>query len=238
MRAESICIHNTANHASAAGEVEFMKSQNTSTSYHFAVDDKEAVQALPLDRNGWHAGDGLIGYGNRKTIGIEICYSYNGDTAEKENEWKAKYKPLFEKSQENAAELVAYLFYLNGWEFDKLKIRKHQDFSGKYCPHRTLSDYGWGWFLDLCETKYNEMYGGDPMTKEEKTEFEELKKIVLASNREYNTIDEVPCDFKPTIEKLVKAGIIRGKGENRLGLTYATMRILVILDRSGAFSNI
>ena len=54
-----------------------MISNNYQTSFHFAVDDKEVVQGLPLDRNGWHAGDGN-GKGNREGIAIEICYSLSG----------------------------------------------------------------------------------------------------------------------------------------------------------------
>ena len=36
-----------------------------------------------------------------------------------------------------------------GWGIDRVK--KHQDFSGKYCPHRTL-DLGWERFLKMVES--------------------------------------------------------------------------------------
>ena len=68
-----IVIHNTANDASAANEIAYMLSNNKETSFHFAVDDKEIVQGIPLNRNAWHAGDGN-GKGNREGIAIEICY--------------------------------------------------------------------------------------------------------------------------------------------------------------------
>ena len=32
------------------------------------------------------------------------------------------------------------------------RIRKHQDWSGKYCPHRTL-DAGWDRFVDMIMTE-------------------------------------------------------------------------------------
>ena len=67
MDAEYITVHNTANDATAKNEIAYMIKNNNEVSYHFAVDDKEAVQGLPLDRNGWHAGDG-IGTGNRNSI--------------------------------------------------------------------------------------------------------------------------------------------------------------------------
>ncbi len=58
MDAEYITIHNTANDASTANEVSYMTGNTSSTSFHFAVDDKEVIQGLPLNRNAWHAGDG------------------------------------------------------------------------------------------------------------------------------------------------------------------------------------
>lgn len=135
MDPEGITVHNTANNASAENEIAYMIRNNNQTSYHYAVDDIEIVQGLPEDRNGWHASDGN-GKGNRSTIGIEICYS-TGD--------KAK----FEKAQENAAEFVAYKLKQYNWGIEKVYTHKH--WSGKHCPHRTLDDYGWEYFLDLVE---------------------------------------------------------------------------------------
>ncbi len=129
-----ICIHNTANDASAASEIKYMISNSASTSFHLAVDDVEAIQGLPLDRNAWHAGDGSKGTGNRKYISIEICYSKSGGKR-------------FEAAMKNATKLTADLLKKYGWDISHVK--KHQDFSGKYCPHRILSDYGWNYFLNL-----------------------------------------------------------------------------------------
>jgi N-acetylmuramoyl-L-alanine amidase CwlA len=142
-----ICVHNTANDAPAKNEITYMVNNANQTSFHIAVDDVEAWQGLPLDRNGWHAGDGN-GEGNRKHIGIEICYSKSG--GEK-----------FTKAEENAAEVIAQLLKQFGWGVERVK--KHQDFSGKYCPHRTL-DLGWDRFINKVRAKMGEsgmpnMYG-------------------------------------------------------------------------------
>ena len=51
MTPEYITVHNTANDASAENEIAYMNNNNYETSYHFAVDDIQAVQGLPLDRN-------------------------------------------------------------------------------------------------------------------------------------------------------------------------------------------
>lgn len=132
MAPEFIVVHNTANDASAADEISYMKNTPYSyTSYHYAIDDKEVRQAIPYNRNAYHAGDGEYGDGNRKGIGIEICYSKSGGKR-------------FDESEENAAQFIAELLKTFGWGVDR--VRKHQDFSGKYCPHRTL-DMGWERFI-------------------------------------------------------------------------------------------
>jgi len=103
-------------------------------SFHAAVDDKEIIQAIPFDRNAWASGDGH-GVGNMEGIHIEICYSLSGG-------------PRFEKAERNAAEYIASLLKRYGWGM--AQVTKHQDYDGKYCPHRTL-DLGWGRFLKMVE---------------------------------------------------------------------------------------
>ena len=141
MTPEFIVVHNTANDASAQNEVKYMISNNNQVSFHFAVDDKEIVQGLPLDRNAWACGDGANGKGNRKGIQIEICYSKSGGVR-------------FENAEKNAAKFIAQLLKERGWGVDKVK--KHQDFSNKYCPHRTL-DKGWASFVNMIKDYLNEL---------------------------------------------------------------------------------
>ena len=129
---EEICIHNTANDASAKSEISYMIGNNSSTSYHAAVDNVRIVTGVPFNRNAFHAGDGRSGRGNRKSIGIEICYSKSGGKR-------------FEEAEELCAEYVAYLLDKYGWGIEKVK--RHYDYSKKYCPHRTM-DLGWERFLD------------------------------------------------------------------------------------------
>ena len=133
MNPEFFVVHNTANDATAANEIAYMARNDNQVSYHYAVDDKEIIQAIPENRNAWHAGDGGNGEGNRKGIGIEICFSKSGGLR-------------FIKAEQLAAKFIAYKLQEYNWGIDKVK--KHQDFSGKYCPHRTL-DMGWNRFLDM-----------------------------------------------------------------------------------------
>lgn len=55
-----ICMHNTANSAPATNEINYMNSNNYQVSYHLAVDENQAIQGLPFDRNGWHAETAMV----------------------------------------------------------------------------------------------------------------------------------------------------------------------------------
>lgn len=141
-----IVVHNTANDASAINEIAYMTNNDYETSFHYAVDDKMIVQGIEENRNAWHASDGN-GKGNREGIAIEICYSKSGGER-------------FDKAEENAIDLIVDILKRYGWGVDK--VTKHQDYTNKYCPHRTL-DKGWDRFINAIESKLN---GGISTNKE------------------------------------------------------------------------
>ena len=143
MTPEYITIHNTSNNASAENEIKYMISNNNQTSYHVAVDDKYVIQAIPFNRNAWHAGDGASGTGNRKSIGIEICYSTgNVET--------------FKKAEANCAKYVATLLKQYGWT--TAKVKRHKDWSGKNCPHKTM-ELGWSRFVEMIQKELDILNG-------------------------------------------------------------------------------
>ena len=141
MKPVGICIHNTSNDASAEAEVKYMINNNNATSFHVAVDEVHVIQAIPFSRNAFHAGDGANGEGNRKYIGIEICRS-TGDLL------------TFKKCEDNCAKYVAHLLKQYGWTIKNVK--RHKDFSGKNCPHRTM-DLGWERFLDMVQKELDKL---------------------------------------------------------------------------------
>ena len=149
MTPEYITIHNTSNNASAENEIKYMISNNNQTSYHVAVDDKYVIQAIPFNRNAWHAGDGASGTGNRKSIGIEICYSTgNVET--------------FKKAEANCAKYVATLLKQYGWTTSRVK--RHKDWSGKNCPHKTM-ELGWDRFVKMIQAELDALNGKTTATK-------------------------------------------------------------------------
>lgn len=139
MNPEFITVHNTYNDATAENEVSYMIRNDNQVSFHIAVDDKEAVQGIPLERNAWHAGDGN-GNGNRKSIGVEICYSLSGGDR-------------YYKAEDNAAIVVAQP--MKQYNIPISKVRTHQSWSGKYCPHRMLAEGRWNSFIERVQNAYN-----------------------------------------------------------------------------------
>lgn len=148
MDAEFLTVHNTANPKSTArNERAWLANQNNNrtASFHIVIDEREAIECLPLNEVGYHAGDGH-GNGNMKSIGIEICES--GD---------------YEKTLDNTTTLVAKMLKERKWGVDRLK--RHFDWSGKVCPRLMYDGGKWtGWerFKDDVARK---MKGDEEMDK-------------------------------------------------------------------------
>ena len=118
MEAKSLTIHSTANKYSTAQNERdnLVRVANTrQASFHIVVDEREAIECIPLDEVSWHATDGYYGTGNRTSISMEIC--------ESGNRWK---------TVDNASTVAATILKSRGWGIDRLK--RHYDWSMKLCP--------------------------------------------------------------------------------------------------------
>ena len=157
MTPEYVTVHNTGNTASARNEATYHNNNNYQVSYHVAIDDKEAIQLIPFNRNAWHAGDGQ-GNGNMKSIGIEICYSMdNGYSGAKSDRYK--------KAEDNAALYIAHVLKQYNWGMDRLK--RHYDWSGKDCPHKMHATNSYPAFRNLVKKHLDELNEGEkPKAKE------------------------------------------------------------------------
>lgn len=144
MTPEYITVHNTANDASAANEIKYMSSNSNATSYHVAIDDKQAVEAIPFNRTAWHCGDGVNGKGNRSSIGIEICYSKSGGQR-------------YLDAEENAVQYIAHILHDKGWGVDRVK--QHYDWSRKNCPHRIRDEGRWQSFIARVQQALSKLKG-------------------------------------------------------------------------------
>lgn len=138
MVGKKITLHETDNNASANNEIAYMIRNDNQVSFHVAIDDKEAIQGIPFNRNAWHAGDGGNGYGNRNTISIEICKAYdrNRSTINLIEPLKSQHA----NAEENTIKYVAQLCIDEGIVANNENIKTHNDWNGKLCPRKILTE--------------------------------------------------------------------------------------------------
>ncbi|MGM8213930.1 peptidoglycan recognition protein family protein [Virgibacillus sp. W0430] len=128
-----ITVHNTANTSKGANAEMHSRyllngASGRSVGWHYTVDDQGIYQHLPTNENGWHAGDGSNGKGNRQSIGIEICENKDG---------------YFEKAIKNAQALIKQLMQEHNIPLSNVVTHKH--WSGKNCPRLLL--HRWNDFI-------------------------------------------------------------------------------------------
>ncbi len=130
-----LTIHSTANSKSTAqNERDWLVNpgNDRKASWHIAVDEKEAIVAIPLDEVAYHAG---CAEGNAQSFSIEICESGNRT-----------------KVLQNAIEVTVY--YLREYNWGTTKLRTHNLWTGKDCPQILLNSEQrknqtetWEWFV-------------------------------------------------------------------------------------------
>ena len=113
-----ITIHDTGNQSKGANaEMHARYIENGSkATWHYTVDDREAIQHFSHDTQCWHAGDGR-GSGNLHSIGIEICINQDGN---------------YKKAIENTVKLLQKL--MKDLSIPADHIVQHNNWSGKDCP--------------------------------------------------------------------------------------------------------
>lgn len=176
-------------------------------------------QTLPWTYRGWHAG----GSANNSYIGFEIC------------EDNLQYKEYFDKVYKEAVELCVYL--CKEFNLTEKNIICHSEGykKGIASNHADVMH----WFPKFGKSMDTFRADVKRALKEAK-EMEELKKeleVIKESLKKnvYNSIEEVPVWAKPTIEKLVDKGYLKGDDKGNLNLDDNLIRILVINDRAGIY---
>lgn len=179
MNPEYITIHETENRdegADAEAHATYLENGagGAEKSWHFTVDSKSIYQHLPTNENGWHAGDGGSGTGNRKSIGIEICENADGD---------------FDKAVKNAVWLIQKL--MDEHNIPVSRIVPHKKWSGKNCPNNLLRQ--WDGFIDYI--KGSDEFKVDHKPEKETKATGRWANIQATLNRRYNlniSVDNVP----------------------------------------------
>ena len=172
------------------------------------------AQTLPWNWRGWHAGTGTSGASANDThISFEICEDGLTD------------RTYFGQVYREAVELTAYLCGQYGLDplADGVVICHQEGYRrGVACNHADVLH----WFPQMGKSMDDfradvaaEMASGP--------EPEEVDDMTY-----FKTLDEVPEYYRPTVEKLVEAGALKGTGGG-LNLSEDFCRVMMVLDRLG-----
>lgn len=129
-----LTIHQTDNWgrgANAAAHANLQSRGYGAASWHWTVDDKEAVQSYAEDVKCWHAGDGG-GAGNTQSIAVEMCLNSDGN---------------YQRTFDNGARLAAQILKRNGIPLSRMV--QHNYWSGKNCPSQIRGRGEWARFRAL-----------------------------------------------------------------------------------------
>jgi N-acetylmuramoyl-L-alanine amidase len=208
MRPTTITIHNTGNKTSTAqNERSWLTnpSNKRTASYHIVIDEREAIECIPLNESSWASGDGSAPTsGNRSSIQIEICESGN-----------------YAKVVENAVNLTARLLKERSW--NTTNLRRHWDWSRKVCPRLMYDNGTWKTWNEFVE-KVNKELEEDEVTK---AQIEDLEKRL--KNLENLSSMNPPPWAKAAVDEAVKKGLIN----NPNGGSQDFYRLVTILHRRG-----
>lgn len=118
---------------------------------------------------------------------------------------------MFNKAENLAAKFIAYLLKQKNWGIDR--VSKHQDYSGKYCPHKTL-DLGWERFLNLIRVELGE---------EVKVQNTTVGESQTVQNRKIDVKYQVYANAKwlPDVTNLTDYAGILGQGINCFRRKYS-----------------
>lgn len=227
-----IVVHDTGNPsagATARAHFNYFNGGNRGSSADIFVDSMSAWVVNDYHKYySWHCGDGRGKYGitNANSVGVEMCINHDGSYAQ---------------AFENTAEVVRSL--MDELNIPAERVVRHYDASRKNCP-ASMSDNGWAVWKDFKSMLINK--GGLTVTQ-----YEELKGLITDLTETlkqlgaevgaathpmiYNYIDKNMPDWaRPTIQKLVDKGYLKGDGEG-LNLDDNLLRMLVINDRAGVY---
>lgn len=144
-----IVIHETDNTRSGADADAHARLQangnSRAASWHWSVDDKEAVQSFEHTWKCWAAGTAI---GNNQGIHVEICVNSDG---------------VYSKAVRNTAELVAKIMKDEGISITN--VVQHNYFSGKNCPRIVREGkISWSQFLVMISACQGNIQQPKPVT--------------------------------------------------------------------------
>ena len=182
-----------------------------------------SVQTLPWDRRGWHAGTGTGGGSANDThISFEICEDGLTDP------------DYFGLVYREAVELTAYLCRQYGLDplADGVVICHSEGYRrGIASDHADVEHWFPGHGKSMDDFRADTAAALAPSPEPEKED-----DMIW-----YRTLDEIPEYYRPTMEKLMKTGVLKGYSnpdpdsleDNVLNVSEDFCRILTLLDQLG-----
>ena len=225
---KGVVVHETATPgATAEREYQYFNGGERGASAHAFVDWEDVVQTIPYDEVAWHAGPTA----NSRYIGIELCRPSSHEPDKFGRVWN------------NAVSLFADLFREHGFgEVTVDNLLSHAEVSSRWResdhtdPVGYFAEYG-KTVNEFRDAVQNELNGGAEVAaiNDLVTRMDELEQRInrLENPMIYNYIDQnMPEWSRPTIQKLVDKGYLKGNDQGELGLTDEMLKLFVINDRT------
>ncbi len=201
-----IVVHYTANDGDTArNNGNYFSQPNRNASAHYFVDENEIIQSVKDTDTAWHCG--------AKSYKHELCRNDNSigiEMCSKKNQDGQYY--INQATQNRTIKLIKVL--MKQYNISIENVLRHYDVTGKLCP--------------------------EPFVKNQ-VQWLDFKKI-LSEKKEgdtdmiYNYMDNnMPDGAKPTVQKLIDKGALKGNEKGELLLTDVMLRIFVIHDRMGLY---
>ena len=252
-----IVVHYTANNGDRAqGNGNYFSQPNRNASAHYFVDENEIVQSVKDTDTAWHCGAKSYKHPkcrNDNSIGVEMC-------SEKDD--KGQYY-INQATQNTAIKLIRVI--MKKYNIPLENVLRHYDVTGKMCPEPFVrNEVQWLNFKKkLSEEKkegiemlYNKIEDVPKWAKptiqkmvhlgalqgNEKGELtltEAMLRIFVVIDRMINysvkDIKDMPDWAKPTVQKLIDKGALKGNEKGELLLTETMLRLFLIHDNMGLY---
>jgi len=201
-----IVVHYTANNGDTArNNGNYFSQPNRNASAHYFVDENEIIQSVKNTDTAWHCG--------AKSYKHELCRNDNSIGIEmcSEKDQNGQYY-INQATQNRTIRLIKVL--MKQYNIPIENVLRHYDVTGKLCPEPFVKNQvQW---LDFKTMLSEQKEGGADML--------------------YNYMDEnMPEWAKPTIQKLIDKGALKGNEKGELMLTDVMLRIFVANDRMGLY---
>ncbi len=201
-----IVVHYTANNGDTAqGNGNYFAQANRNASAHYFVDENSIIQSVKDNDTAWHCG--------AKSYRHEKCRNNNSIGVEMCSEKDQNGQYYINQETQNTAIAVVKML-MEKYNIPLKNVLRHYDVTGKMCPEPFVrNQVQW---LDF---------------KQKLTEQKEVQEEMV-----YNYIDENMPDWaKPTVQKLIAKGALKGDEKGQLMLTGTMLRLFVIHDRIGVY---